>query len=481
MSVQDDLDDGRQEGQARQGTGSKAPSLPYRNNGARYPFTDVVDSPEVRQVLRELGTLSYVDYGLERDRIAATMGISPIGLDRLVEQARTESTSRATVDLAAHGYCRQDPRTIPPRPFVYARHYAKGFVSATVSPGGGGKSSFGIVEAISMALGRCLYTDEPIRYGPMRVWYLALEDPEDEMARKIEAACLHYGIHEALPNLYVHSGRDRAVCIATEMRSQGGLVSVMAQPDVERIAAECKRVALDAIIVDPSVRSHTVPENDSVKQDKVMGLWCEIGETAGVAIELQHHSRKLNGQEISIDDVRGATSIVNAARSIRLLAPMTKTDAEELEVEEDRRGYHFCVVNGKANFMPQAKDRAWYEFHSVCLGNETPQYQADSVGVAAQWHSRFEKQTEEEKQARARRCTQEDADQVHRHLRSELQLGNRYSQNQLFDVRDSIGLGKDKIRAAVALLGAQGRVYPEERPLDDRRKGSGKYLHPEAT
>ncbi|MDQ3562727.1 MAG: helicase RepA family protein [Pseudomonadota bacterium] len=452
-----------------------------RKNGTNhspheYGYSEAVDSPELRAGLRKLAEASEVDYDLVRDGIAQDIGVHVLTLDRMVERARGAMVEPC--ELLPKSYCRIDPRTIAPRPFVYARHYAKGYVSATVAPGGGGKSSFGIVEAISMALGRCLFTGESIRYGPMRVWYLALEDPEDEMMRKIEAVCLHYGVNESLPNLYLHSGRDRPVCVAVEMRAEGGMVSVVARPDVEGIIRECKRTAMDAIIVDPSVSSHQVSENDPVKQEKVMSLWRGIAEDAAVAVEIQHHSRKLNGQEITIDDVRGATSIVNVARSTRLMAPMSGADAEELGVEDDRRGYYFCVVNGKANFMPKAKDRKWYEFHSVCLGNETPQFEADNVGVVERWQSAFEKQTKEEKRERAQRSAQEDADQVWRYLRSELQIGTRYSKKQLEDIRDVIAMGRNEIRAAMALLEAQNRVVPEKRPEEDKRRGSGTYLHP---
>src|SRR5690606_19629679 len=49
-----------------------------------------------------------------------------------------------------------EPENIPPRPWVYGRHFIRGFVTLTVSPGGVGKSSLVTVEALAMASGRNL-------------------------------------------------------------------------------------------------------------------------------------------------------------------------------------------------------------------------------------------------------------------------------------------------------------------------------------
>src|SRR6188768_2915879 len=49
-----------------------------------------------------------------------------------------------------------DPSTIPPRAWLYGRHYIRKYVSVTVSPGGVGKTSKSIAEALAMATGRDL-------------------------------------------------------------------------------------------------------------------------------------------------------------------------------------------------------------------------------------------------------------------------------------------------------------------------------------
>src|SRR5690606_37793518 len=83
-----------------------------------------------------------------------------------------------------------DPKTLPRREFAFGSHYIRKYVSVTVSPGGLGKTSNSIVEALSMASGRILTGTKPP--GRLRAWLFNAEDPRDEMERRIMAACLHF-------------------------------------------------------------------------------------------------------------------------------------------------------------------------------------------------------------------------------------------------------------------------------------------------
>jgi AAA domain len=66
-------------------------------------------------------------------------------------------------------------KTLPRRQWFYGRHYMRKIVSATVAPGGTGKSNLSLVEGISQSIGRDLIYGEAI--GRYRVWYHNAEDP----------------------------------------------------------------------------------------------------------------------------------------------------------------------------------------------------------------------------------------------------------------------------------------------------------------
>ena len=107
----------------------------------------------------------------------------------------------------------RDPRIIKPRQWLHAKHYIRGFVSATVAPGGLGKSSLQLVEAVGMTAGRDLLKGTTAR--PLKVWYWNLEDPREEIDRRIAAIMLHYKIppDEIEGRLFVTPAATRALSL----------------------------------------------------------------------------------------------------------------------------------------------------------------------------------------------------------------------------------------------------------------------------
>jgi RecA-family ATPase len=79
-----------------------------------------------------------------------------------------------------------DPKDIPPRRFVYGKHYMRRVVSHTVGAPGTGKSSLSIVEALAIVTGRPLLGVKPDERT--RVWlYNGGEDEDVELKRRVAA------------------------------------------------------------------------------------------------------------------------------------------------------------------------------------------------------------------------------------------------------------------------------------------------------
>jgi len=111
-------------------------------------------------------------------------------------------------------------------------------------------------------------------------------------------------------------------------------------------------------------------------------LYEEIALAANCAIHIWHHVRKGNGGETTIESIRGASSIVDAARSCELLERMTKDEANGFGVPVERRGFYFRSFGGKLNFAPPVYHSDWFELARVDLENGFP---GDSVGVVTRW------------------------------------------------------------------------------------------------
>jgi len=281
--------------------------------------------------------------------------------------------------LTATPWVWRDPKMISPREFLYGKHYIRKFVSAGFGAPGGGKTSRRLVEALAMASGRALLGVKPIQ--KLKIWYWNGEDPQEETDRRLAAACLHYGIKpgEIQGYLFTDSGRTTPIIIAQQAKSG----TLIADPVVKELKDAIKARGIDVMTLDPFVSCHRVSENDNPAIDAVVKKFAEIADEADCSIDLEHHIRKTNGNEATVDDGRGASSLVGAARSIEVLNKMTPAEAEKLGLDHHWR--YFFVDDGKANMAPLG-DRKWFKLASVNLGNCTELYpDGDSVGVVTTW------------------------------------------------------------------------------------------------
>lgn len=300
----------------------------------------------------------------------------PVGA---IDAGRVPEAKPVNIKAAPFEWC--EPAKIPLREWLYGGHFIRRYLSVTVSPGGIGKSSLEIAEALAMVSGRDLLGTVP--EGQFKVWYWNGEDPLDELQRRIMAAALHYDLTPAdlRGRLFVNSGRDTEIIIAQQDRN-GVTVAV---PVVDAIMETIRENKIDVLIIDPFVSSHGVSENDNGAIDRVAKTWAKIAEATNCSIELVHHSRKTNGNEVTVEDSRGAVALLSAARSARVLNQMTKDEGERAGVEFRR--LHFRVDNGKANLAPPPEGSSWFKLTSVDLGNGSgaPGEYGDRIGVVAQW------------------------------------------------------------------------------------------------
>ena len=261
-----------------------------------------------------------------------------------------------------------EPSRLPRRDPLYAAHYHRGYVSATLGAGGTGKSTLDIAEAIDMASKRGLF--HPVRRA-LRVWYWNLEDPEDEIDRRIAAALAFHNIgpDDIGDRLFRDSGRTTPLQIAAFR--QGGVA--IAHDQVAEVLETIEANSIDVLMIDPIISAHAVSENDNVAMTAVVDRLRHIAHVGKVALDFTHHLRKANGlnAEPSADDARGGSAIISACRSARLVSVMTREEAEAAQIELDRRRFYFRLDNVKSNMAPPAIAAAWRCLVDVDLGNGT--------------------------------------------------------------------------------------------------------------
>jgi hypothetical protein len=194
---------------------------------------------------------------------------------------------------------------------------------------------------------------------------------------------LHHGIDPTELNgrFFLDSGRGgRFVMAGAE---KGGLV--IRRPVMDAIKAEVEGNEIDLVIVDPFVACHTVAEGDNSMIASIAQEWAQVAHNANCAIELVHHVRKGQpGQELTADDARGASALVNAARSVRMLSSMSQDAAEKADISITERRRYFQLTMGKANLTLALDEGKWRRLETVSLGNGNGAPD-DEVGVATPW------------------------------------------------------------------------------------------------
>ena len=302
--------------------------------------------------------------------------------------AATEAAGPALVASAAR---LPDPTRIPPREWLYGTRLIRRFVSVLVAPGGAGKSALALAQAVALASGRS-FLGERVHHS-VPAWVINLEDPLEELERRLAAVLIQHGIPNAAvqDRLFLNSGRQRRLCMARQFGArqfgEDDAGATITHPDKDAVIEQARQRGIGLIVVDPFVKSHGLDENSNGHMDAAATAWSEIAEATGAAILLVHHVRK--GGSADIESARGGKALTDAARSAAILSPMSEADAELLGVAKGERWRHVRLDDAKANMAPRAEGARWFRLETVSLGNASDAYpNGDNVAAIVRWRPR---------------------------------------------------------------------------------------------
>jgi hypothetical protein len=306
-------------------------------------------------------------------------------IPRAVTSAQEKFGENDEINLQPHAF--PDEASIAKWDFLYGRHLLCGTVSATAAMGSTGKSSMGIVEALALTSGRPVLKVPVPR--PLRVLLINLEDNRNAVDKRIAAAMRHHGLtkEDIGGRLFTLAKDDIKFKIAKQVTT-GSI-----EPNdtfIDKLLNELKTKEIDVLSVDPFVATHGVNENDNGAIRGVIECYDRIAERANCAIHLWHHTRKGNGQGASLDSARGASSFVDACRSVRVLEKMTAEEGKRQGIGDYHR--YVRAFSGKLNFAPPTEDSEWYHIKSVPVMNGALPFTdpnggngGDDVGVVDAW------------------------------------------------------------------------------------------------
>lgn len=268
-----------------------------------------------------------------------------------------------------------DESALPRRRWVYGTSYIRNYVSVVASAGGIGKTSLAIVEALAIITGRPLL-GEAVK-EPCNAWVINLEDPREEMEMRTLAAMKFHGVkpEDVTGKLFIDGEDDIEITLAAEGRDglirNDALLNYMRDKIIEN--------EIGVVIIDPFVSTHLVNENANASIQAVVAMLRSLARQTNAAVTLVHHTRKGNGDDATVDSVRGAGSLIGAARSARVVNRVSQEDAERLGVSPKEAKGIFRVDDGKANLAPPPEEALYRRMVGVQLANE------EWVGVATKF------------------------------------------------------------------------------------------------
>lgn len=269
---------------------------------------------------------------------------------------------------------------IPRRPWI-ARGYAmRGAVTVVSGPGSAGKSMLMVAYAACASVGSAFKNFKPA--AMLRVATYNVEDDGDEQRRRFSAMFQRLGLDlTAFGDRLAILGPRNVGTLLTVGHDGRALLNTDAMDELELFVDGFRP---DVLMLDPFVELHDADENDNTVIRAVMARFRILASKYAMAVIVLHHARKGAGDPGDPESLRGASSIVGAARVVLTLAVMTKDEAKAFGIGDERRRLYFRLDGAKSNYAP-IEEAEWFERQEIRLDNDGGDEQGDGVAVAWPW------------------------------------------------------------------------------------------------
>lgn len=318
------------------------------------------------------------------------------------------------------------PRTIVPN-FLYAD------VRTRIAAGGVGKTTLALHEAARLALGLSVYGFEPAK--PVKTVLVSREDPRHILVARLREICIAQSftssqIEQVLNNVHILDLSNQDFRLTR-------IIGDSVRPDYKSVLALCEALrplSPDWVQFDPMVSFGTGESRVNDAEQGLIEACRVIRNQLDCCIELIHHTGKANAREKTSDQYsgRGGSALADGCRMVCVIQPADQSEwlaqtGKPLQPHETglvmalpkmsyckpsepilirRNGFLFTHETGNQKFdVPAHNAQILHDFISVAY---------------------FE--------------------------------GKRYSGQQLENLKDEIGLSRDKLRAALTNLETNKRL-----------------------
>jgi AAA domain len=270
----------------------------------------------------------------------------------------------------------------PPRGWLLGNIFARCFISSLIAEGGTGKTALRYAQLLSLATGISLTGDRV--FQRCRVLIVSLEDDANELRRRILAARLHYKIGLSGVKGWLFLAAPRAAVGKLMTLDKKGRTLRGALADILEATIIARNI--DAVSLDPFVKTHSVEENSNSAIDDVVQVLADLATKYNIAVDIPHHTSKGLADPGNAGRGRGASAMKDGGRLIYTLATMTPEEAEAFGVAEDVRRLYVRMDSAKVNIAPPMARAQWFRLVGIPLDNATELYpNGDTVQTVEPW------------------------------------------------------------------------------------------------
>lgn len=349
--------------------------------------------------------------------------------------------------------------SLTPRCIVADHTYAD--VAQLVAPGGTGKTTLLLYEAICMAVKRRVYGLEVVSPG----WTLIVtaEDARERIVARLREILLKLELTDEERWIAVDAVRiwDVTGLGVKLIRVVDGniIMTTMADEIVNAYRADPPAV----IIFDPLVSFGAA---EGMVNDNEQGLIMaarRIVKGLGCCVRFVHHTGKSNGREMTLDQYsgRGGSALADGSRMTSVLQAWSPGNGSGLKPPPG------CTPHPDASIMILARPKLSYAKPNL------PLIWIRRIGWKFETFIDLPKSKDEIRADNAR--------QLERFLVSELAAGNKHTRTTLDALYKDIRLTREEGRAALAVLMARGNVVEADLPQEEKQGQRKTYLQPQDT
>lgn len=334
-------------------------------------------------------------------------------------------------------------------PTCIVQDYLYTDLAVLVAPGGTGKTTVYLYEAIHIVLGRPLYGLEVKKTG----WILILtaEDPRDICVARLREICRAMDLNQE----EVATVR-RDVVILDVSGSGVKLIlmddgNVVVCPDVETLIEQYRDDPPVMVVIDPTVSFGVSEGKVNDNEQGLVNSARKIRNSLGCCVRFVHHTSKNSARAKTLDQYtpRGGSALPDGSRMVAVMQPWSRGESNPPPgCDPDTDSSITILARAKLSYARAGLPKIWirrtgWEFE----------------------HFIEEQPVLDEEFERALK------DQLCRFITSQVAAGIKHSQTSLEACAATIGFKRQKFRDVLAILVAEGRVVKKELPKKERQGG----------